>query len=277
MDSAFTPSHRGGSGAPLLLLHGFTDTWRTWELVLPALERRHDVLALTLAGHAGGPAIEGDDPEAAVLDAVERALDAAGWETAHVAGNSLGGYVALQLAARGRARSVVALAPAGGWRDGDASYKDALAHFTAMQELLPHAAPHADEIVSTPAGRRRATLMTAERFEHLSPALLAHQIRGAAGCTAAAALVAHALEHGWRLDAEAVACPLRFVWGTEDRLLRWPSAAARYRDQLPQADWVELDGVGHCPQLDVPLETAELILGVTDALSARSASPARAG
>ena len=42
----FTPSHRGGSGLPLVLLHGFLDTWRTWELVLPALERRHDVLAL---------------------------------------------------------------------------------------------------------------------------------------------------------------------------------------------------------------------------------------
>ena len=50
----FTPFHRGGAGPPLVLLHGFSDTWRTWELVLPALERRHDVLALTLPGHAGG-------------------------------------------------------------------------------------------------------------------------------------------------------------------------------------------------------------------------------
>ena len=54
------------------------------------------------------------------------------------------------------------------------------------------------------------------------------------------------------------------VWGTEDRLLRWPSAAVRFRDEwLPGADWVELDGVGHCPQLDVPAETADLILGFT--------------
>ena len=50
---------------------------------------------------------------------------------------------------------------------------------------------------------------------------------------------------------------MRVVWGTDDRLLPWPVAAARYRDEwLPHADWVELDGVGHCPQLDVPLETA---------------------
>jgi pimeloyl-ACP methyl ester carboxylesterase len=57
--SGFTPAHRGGEGPPLLCLHGFTDTWRTWELVLPALERRHDVLAPTLLGHAGGPPLAG--------------------------------------------------------------------------------------------------------------------------------------------------------------------------------------------------------------------------
>ena len=58
-------------------------------------------------------------------------------------------------------------------------------------------------------------------------------------------------------------CPVRIVWGTEDRVLPWPSAAERYRTELAHADWVVLDGVGHCPQLDVPLETAELILGFT--------------
>ena len=115
----FTSEHRGGAGEPLVLLHGFSDTWRTWELVLPALERHHDVLALTLAGHAGGPPLIGEITDAVLADAVERALDAHGIERAHIAGNSLGGYVALQLAARGRARSVVALAPAGGWAKGD--------------------------------------------------------------------------------------------------------------------------------------------------------------
>jgi pimeloyl-ACP methyl ester carboxylesterase len=54
------------------------------------------------------------------------------------------------------------------------------------------------------------------------------------------------------------------VWGTADRLLSWPAASARYREEwLPGADWVELEGVGHCPQLDVPLETSELILGLS--------------
>ena len=65
----FTAAHRGGAGAPLVCVHGFMDTWRTWELVLPQLERRHDVLAPTLLGHAGGPPLEGAVDDAVVADA----------------------------------------------------------------------------------------------------------------------------------------------------------------------------------------------------------------
>jgi pimeloyl-ACP methyl ester carboxylesterase len=262
--STFTPSHRGGSGPPLVCLHGFTDTWRTWELVLPALERRHDVLAPTLLGHAGGPPIEGEFADAMIADAVERAMDAAGFETAHVAGNSLGGYVALQLAARGRAESVVALAPAGGWARGDESFKDTIGFYMTMQELVRAAAPHADAIVATAEGRRRATEFYANECEHIPAELIAHLMRGAASCDAVAPMTAYALREGWSLEPERIACPVRIVWGTADRILEWPATAARYRtDWLPNADWVELDGVGHCPQLEVPLETAQLILGVT--------------
>jgi pimeloyl-ACP methyl ester carboxylesterase len=78
------------------------------------------------------------------------------------------------------------------------------------------------------------------------------------------ALIDHALHEGWPLDAARIDCPVRVVWGTADRVLPWPSSAAGYRAELlPHADWVELEDVGHCPQLDVPLETAELILGFT--------------
>jgi pimeloyl-ACP methyl ester carboxylesterase len=89
-------------------------------------------------------------------------------------------------------------------------------------------------------------------------------MRGVAACDAAPALIEHARDADWSLDAETIDCPVRVVWGTEDRLLPWPSAAERFRSEwLPHADWVELEGVGHCPQLDVPLETAQLIAGFT--------------
>ena len=245
----------------MVCLHGFLDTWRTWELVLPALKQRHDVLAVTLAGHAGGPPLEGD-PATAVVDEAERAMDEAGFETAHLVGNSLGGYVALQLAARGRARTVVALAPAGGWSDD--SYKEVLTFQATLLEQAKAAAPHAEAILASPEGRRRATALLTERFEHIPVDLLAHQLRAIAATEGAPALIENALREGWNVDAERITCPVRIVWGTADRLLPWPAAAARYRtDWLPHADWVELDGVGHAPQLDVPLETAQLILGFT--------------
>ena len=264
MTGGFTPQHRGGSGPPLVCLHGFTDTWRTWELVLPELERHHDVLAPTLAGHAGGPPVDGEISDTLLADAVERAMDEAGFATAHIVGNSLGGYLALQLATRGRAQSVVALAPAGGWTEGDDAFKAALDHFIRMQELLEPAIPHVDAIVASPDGRRRATQHITTNFDPIPRGLVAHLMRGAAGCDAVYALVEHARREGWHIDAGKIDCPVRVVWGTDDRLLEWPSAAARYReDWVPNADWVVLDGVGHCPQLDVPLEAAQLILGFT--------------
>jgi pimeloyl-ACP methyl ester carboxylesterase len=264
MDSVFTPSHRGGCGTPLVCLHGFTDTWRTWELVLPELERQHDMLAPTLLDHAGGPPLEGEISHSLLADAIERAMDDAGFETAHLVGNSLGGYVALQLAARGRAKSVVALAPAGGWAEGDDSYKETLGFFTAMQDQLAAAAPHAEAIAASAEGRRRATEFVTTNFEHIPSELIAHQIRGAAGCDGARPMIEYAIQEGYGLEAERIACPVRIVWGTADRILPWPAAAVRFRDDwLPHADWVELEGIGHCPQLDVPLETAQLILGFT--------------
>ena len=230
---------------------------------MPRLERRHEVLAPNLPGHAGGSPLPDKLDAETLVSGVERAMDEVGWETAFVAGNSLGGWVALQLAARGRARKVVALAPAGGWAQGDPIAADRLDHFTNMRALVRGAAPYADEIVATPEGRRRVTQDITVSFEHIPPELLAHQVRGVADCHGADSLIAWARQYGYPLATERITCPLRIIWGTEDRLLRWPRAASRYRELLSWAEWVELPGVGHCPQLDVPAQTAELILGFT--------------
>ncbi len=247
----------------MVCLHGFMDTWRTWELVLPALERRHDVLAPTLAGHAGGPPFHPAAGQAGVIDAIERAMDDAGFETAHIVGNSLGGYAALHLAARGRARTVVALAPAGGWAPGEDFYAAIARRQAETHRGLQGAALEADALVSTVAGRRSATQVNTVAFEHIPAELLAHQIRGVAAC-AVPAMIDCALREGYDIDAERVTCPVRIVWGMRDALLPLPLSAVRYRrDWLPTADWVELDDVGHAPQLDVPIETAALILDFT--------------
>jgi len=265
MFSGFTPSHRGGSGPPLVCLHGFMDTWRTWELVLPTLERHHDVLAVTLPGHAGGSPLDASASSDALVDAVEDALDEAGLELPHLAGNSLGGYIALRLASRGRAASVITFAPAGGWATRDRSDRELLRRQHELYAQMRAAAPHADAYLATAVGRRRVTQHLTVSYEHIPRDILAHLMLGVASCRAATALIDMALSEGWSLDAARITCPTRVVWGTADDLLPWPRAAARYRERwLPHADWVLLDGVGHCPQLDVPLETAQLIAGLTD-------------
>jgi pimeloyl-ACP methyl ester carboxylesterase len=258
-ESVFAPLARAGEGPPLVLLHGFTDTWRTWELVMPSLARGFDVLAPTLVGHTGGPPLRGPVTAGVAADAVEAAMDAAGMATAHIAGNSLGGYVALQLAERGRARSVTALAPAGGWVPGDPRFAEMIASFARLQDQMRMAAPNADRITATAAGRRSATRLIVVNSDHIAPALIAHQMVGIAACPAARPMIDHALAVGYPLDPVRITCPVRFVWGRRDLLLPFPDAAVRYREWFPGADWVELDDVGHCPQLDVPVVAAALI------------------
>jgi pimeloyl-ACP methyl ester carboxylesterase len=210
----------------IVCLHGFMDSWHTWDLVRPYLGG--DVLAPPLPGHLGGRPLDGD------LDLatdIERVLDEAGLETAHFVGNSLGGYLALLMAERGRARSVVAFAPAGG---GD----------------------HSDTLALQESGAVTLGRVTARPVPPLAALHLAAAVRA---CDAAP-LIANAREHGWPLDPAKIGCPVRIVWGTEDQLLPYPAAAENFRRRL-HADWVELEGVGHAPQLEVPLEAAQLIVG----------------
>ena len=122
----------------MLLLHGFTDTWRAWTPLLAALEARHAVFAPTLPGHHGGTPFEEGVPITipASIDVLERQLDKEGIERAHVVGNSFGGWAALELAVRGRALSVVALCPGGGWEPAAASRRDR----PLLRPDQPHAA-----------------------------------------------------------------------------------------------------------------------------------------
>jgi pimeloyl-ACP methyl ester carboxylesterase len=254
--------------SPLVCLHGFMETWRTWDLVLPALERRHDVLAPTLPGHAGGAALEGPPTGHTMVDAVERAMDDAGFDTAHVVGNSLGGFVALQLAARGRARTAVAARAAGGWARDDTLFAEVLALQARLHEQARATAPHAEAIVASAEGRRRATQLVVSSYEHIPAELIAHQMVALASAGGAPALIEHGLREGYdELDAQAIACPVRIVWGTGDRSCRGrrlPCAFATSGSPPTGSSstaWAQ-------PAARRPLEAAQLILGFTARLTA---------
>jgi NAD(P)-dependent dehydrogenase (short-subunit alcohol dehydrogenase family) len=97
-------TYRAGTGTPLVLLHGAQASWRIWRPVLPYLEPFHEVYAPTLPGHRGGMPIAADQAGfTGFADALEAQLDEAGLPQAHLAGNSLGGAVALELGQKGQA------------------------------------------------------------------------------------------------------------------------------------------------------------------------------
>jgi pimeloyl-ACP methyl ester carboxylesterase len=104
---------RSGAGEPLLLLHGWGASRRDFAAVLPALAERFDVLNMDLPGAGASPHLIARPTVAAITDAVEHTLDAQDVGRVHVLGNSLGARIALELAARGRALSVVSIAPSG--------------------------------------------------------------------------------------------------------------------------------------------------------------------
>jgi len=277
---AGTPSsHRGGDGTPLLLIHGFSDTWRGWKPVLPLLERHHDVLAATVAGHYEGAALpDGAEPTTAALaDALERDMDAAGFETAHIAGNSLGGWLALELAARGRARSVVALAPAGGW-ERDPRIERRLGRLFRMNHCLARrSAPYADRLMRRPRIRRLSFRDVAVHPERIPPAAAAHMIKGVAGCDVYQAFIELTLRDGFPPSLAPIACPVRIAWSERDRIIL---PRAEYQTRLsrlvPDAEVITLAGVGHVPMHDDPELVARTITEVTARVDAGSAVSASA-
>ena len=130
---------RRGNGSPLVLLHGIGHRWQAWEPVLDALAERHDVIAVDLPGFGRSPLLpEGRGYDMA--DAVQACADIfedMGLDRPHVAGNSLGAVMSLELASRGLVSSATALAPAGFWTPRDRAW--ALRVLSMIRQTGPRA------------------------------------------------------------------------------------------------------------------------------------------
>ncbi len=273
------PTRRRDGGAddrdPLLLLHGLAATGRVWNAVAKDLEDSFEVLAPTLLGHFEG---EPFPPGVALrLDAftdwLERRLDALGWDSAHIAGNSLGGWLALELAKRGRARSVVALAPAGGWRPGSAAVKRIERMFATRRALGRPLLPHADRLCRSTFGRRLMFGQFSAHPERLEPADAMYGFRAAMECPIYLDLLrAGRREHARDLDQ--IRCPVLLAWGAEDRVLPFERYGRPLSEALPSAELRTLHDVGHVPMLDDPRGVAHL---VRDFIARASGSRAVAG
>jgi alpha-beta hydrolase superfamily lysophospholipase len=261
-----TAHYRAGSGTPLVLLHGLNASWRIWRPVLGALEAEHEVLALTLLGHHGGPTLENSDPVSidALADGVEATLDAMDIDTAHLVGNSLGGWVAVELGRRGRARSVVAFSPAGGWRhDRDLSRViRLLSGGRAVIERTERLGLGA--LMLRPRFRRLALRAAMERGDRVPARDATDLIEDALGCAAYPGVIA------WIRSAppiapsrERAAYPIRIAWALRDRTIPFRRYGRPFVDAVGGAEQVTLRGVGHIPMYDDPAIVTETILEIT--------------
>jgi pimeloyl-ACP methyl ester carboxylesterase len=263
--------HRAGAGEPLVLLHGLGLTWRCWRPVLPALERVHEVLALDLPGFGDAAALPRRPTVDALCDAVEEELDRAGLGEAHVAGNSLGGWIALELARRGRARSVVALAPAGLELPAERAY--VVSANEAMRLRAKAAASMAPLLARNPVTRAAMLGPMRARPWRVPADDAAAEIRAFARAPGFQATVRCTIATRAPTGLGQIRVPARICFGSRDVLLA-ALTSPRFAAAVPGADLRRLPGCGHVPMADDPALVARSICEVT-ARHGPSASPAR--
>lgn len=284
-----TPAmYRAGSGEPVVLLHGFTAAWGIWRPVLADLAARYEVIAPTLPGHHGGSAYPADMPInfERSTDVMEGLLDALGLGTAHFVGNSMGGGIALELAKRGRARSVTALAPAGGWSQGDGEGPRLGRFFARQIKMLERTRAWSERLMRRPGPRRLAFRDVMRHGELVSSADAVAISQSALQCSisqrAIRALLAD--EAGLTIgDLHRISCPVLLATPERDRILPGPRHAPRYRREIPGVKAITLPDCGHVPVWDdtelvsrLIVEQVEAGLGRESALSTPRASQAPA-
>jgi pimeloyl-ACP methyl ester carboxylesterase len=242
--------HRAGSGEPLVLIHGVGSQWQMWEPVMEALARERDVIALDLPGHGGSPTLPaGVVPNASALAAaVAEFLDGLGVQRPVVGGSSLGGWVGLELAARGQARAVVGLSPAG----FASRWESALArHHLAANARSARLAPGLIErLLRRPGGRRLAFGGLIGHPDRLSVAAALGATRNLASSPGFDATLATITRDRFK-HAAKVGVPVTLLWGTRDLIL-FPWQVRRALRELPRARHVPLPGAGHVPTWDEP-------------------------
>jgi pimeloyl-ACP methyl ester carboxylesterase len=246
--------HRDGSGEPLVLVHALGASRLLWEPVLPLLSARHDVISVDLPGFgASTPVDEPSVPRFA--DTIEGLLDELGVADAHVAGNSLGGWLAIELARRGRARTAVAISPAGMGTDWE--NRRASATLAVARALAKPSAALAGPLSRRAAGRVLLSGGMFGRPTRLEPgyiAALAREYAAGPGFTATRRwLFTHSAAGLGEIDS-----PVLIAWGTRDTLLP-PRQARRFADAIPGAELRMLPGLGHSPMADDPELVASLI------------------
>ena len=239
---------RLGAGEPLVLVHGISHRRQAWYPVAERLAEHREVILFDLPGHGRSPALvtDGRSVKDVLQDELLELFFELDLDRPHIAGNSLGGRIALEAAADGLVSSATGLSPAGFWK-GDLDFLYVRAQFAALQSSARVAGPAAPALVRSALARKLmlASLMThGERVdgEHLLGDLLC--------MVAARPALKRIFKEAAPFDREVAAdIPVTIAWGTKDRVLL-PYQGRRARAQLPGAEHVWLEGSGHVPRSD---------------------------
>lgn len=248
---------------PMICIHGFTGSWRHWVPVTAALEQHHQVHVARLAGHARGPAVPTGVAVTvqALADQLERDLDRAGIGQAHLVGNSLGGWLALEMAARGRALSVLALSPALGWAPRGAHLRSLRNKLRTGRRLISATAPYAESLLA-PKSLRRSLFRTAiAHADRITVVEAAAFMRDNLRCTIFDELMDSFLTTEAQLGP--IPCPVHIAWSQHDALLPQHPYGSRFPTLVPHAQVTVLPGVGHVPMFDDPDLIARTIIDFT--------------
>ncbi len=247
---------RRGSGEPVLLIHGLGSLKEVWDPILDELARSRDVIAVDLPGFGDTPPINRTDLRS-LIGSVEAFLDELGLDRVHVAGNSMGGGIALELARRGRASRVTAFAPIGFWTTPERIWgQQILATGRAVGRLGGGLLrTRADSIAMLPlfaAFYGRPTRLSAERR--------LVDFAGLATCPGFEAASRSFADYRFTDGAELADVPVTVAWGTRDLILPYPIHPHRARAALPTATHIELRGLGHIPFNDDPALCVSVLL-----------------
>ena len=257
-----------GSGEPVLLLHPFLMSQTVWEVVAQQLAEtgRYEVFAPTMAGHNGGPAAgTWFLSSSALADHVERQMDELGWDTAHIVGNSLGGWVAFELERRGRARSVTGIAPAGGWTRWSPVKFEVIGKFVSAMPILALVRLLGQRALQLPYSRRLATLPLSGSPDGVGARQLSMIIDDAAHCPAYFQLLIKALLLPGLLELAQTAVPAHLVVCQKDRVVPPKRFSRHFTDFLPaNTQFTRLEGVGHVPMFEAPGRVTEVITDFLD-------------
>ena len=250
--------HRAGSGPPLLLMHGIGMSWQAFKAVLPRLEAERDVIAIDLPGFGRSPRPpDGTPAGAATLSRlVIELLDELGLERPHVAGNSLGGRISLELAKAGRASTATALSPAGFVQGREQLLLRAslIGTYEGGRAISRYAGP----LTATAVGRTLLGWHMFQRPWRCDPADMAEAFRTVADATWFIETM-HTLLTDQFSGGEQISVPVTIAWGQHDRLLLLRQAP-RAGAAIPHAKLVTLYGCGHVPMTDDPEQVARVLL-----------------